>query len=133
MADLSSPSPSLPNTPPRAKVLSLSPLSHNFNAPQKTPCHIRYRYDGTGILFQEPNPIGSRQSDPSGLCGPTHETPPPQHTRQGKEDRDPPEREVATFSQVGQLFPFGFSHLGMSVAYAQAPKTDRSVDAEGSR
>jgi len=63
-----------------------------------------------------------------------HTTPqPPQHTRKGKENRDPLEREVATFSQVGQLFPFGFPHLGMSVAYAQAPKTDRSVDAEGSR
>ena len=107
----------------------LSPSLPSKHSPSST----RYRYDGTGILFQEPNPIGSRQSDPSGLCGPTHETPPPQHTRQGKEDRDPPEREVATFSQVGQLFPFGFSHLGMSVAYAQAPKTDRSVDAEGSR
>ena len=40
---------------------------------------------GTGILFQEPNPTGSRQRDLIGLCGPTQETPPPSTQ---KEDRE---------------------------------------------
>ena len=38
-----------------------------------------------GILFKEPNPTGSRQSDLIGLCRPTHETPPP--NTQGKARR----------------------------------------------
>ena len=38
-----------------------------------------------GILFEEPNPTGSRPSDLIGLYKATHETPPPQHTRKGKE------------------------------------------------
>ena len=54
--------------------------------------HARYGENiglyGTGNLFEEPNPTGSRPSELIGLCETTRETPPPQHTRKGKEDKD---------------------------------------------
>ena len=43
---------------------------------------------GTGIVFKEPNPTGSRPSDLIGLRGTTNDNPPPQHTRKGKEDKE---------------------------------------------
>ena len=54
---------------------------------------------GTGILLKEPNPTGSRPRDLIGLCGPTHETPPPQHTRKGKKDKENP---TGTREQLGR-------------------------------
>ena len=41
---------------------------------------------GTGILFEDPNPTGSRPSDLIGLCR-QHTKPAPQHTRKGREDK----------------------------------------------
>ena len=54
---------------------------------------------GTGIVLEEPDLTGSRQSDLNGLCGPTHETPPPQHTRKGKKDKENP---TGTREQLGR-------------------------------
>ena len=47
---------------------------------------------GTGILFEEPNPTGSRPSDLIGLCR-QHTKPHPQHTRKGRGDKETPNGE----------------------------------------
>ena len=50
---------------------------------------------GTGILFKEPNPTGSRPRDLIGLCMPTHETPPNlagNFIEEPNPNREPPKR-----------------------------------------
>ena len=54
---------------------------------------------GKGISFKEPNPIGSRPSDLIGLCGPPNETPPPQHTKIGKEDKEKEKDPTGAFER----------------------------------
>ena len=48
--------------------------------------------DGTGFLFEEPNPTGSRPRDLIGLCR-QHTKPHPQHTRKGRGDKETPTGE----------------------------------------
>ena len=49
-----------------------------------SPCKRERWFVWHGIVFEEPNPTGSRPRDLIGLYKQQKETPPPQHTREGK-------------------------------------------------
>ena len=90
-----------------------SAVSHSSWALLREPAgflqapHFPRESDGTGILNKEPNATGSRPSDLIGLCGPTHETPPPHYSLHGTkpypltglcgEDSDDWHRETLTW------------------------------------
>ena len=101
------------NPQPDTHSLSVLSLSHiHTKSVQK---HDR-SHDGTGILFQEPNPTGSRPRDPSELCK--------QHTkphRPNTQDRARPKRHKGCFRKPRNMC----DHIGKSVAKFLVSTLDR--------
>ena len=105
------------NPQPDTHSLSVLSLSHiHTKSVQK---HDR-SHDGTGILFQEPNPTGSRPRDPSELCK--------QHTkphRPNTQDRARPKRHKGCFRKPKD--PKSAAPISSKKACFRKPKDPKSA------